>query len=91
MLSYETRRHKGLLEAKAILAGAVFVQEDQSLGFLQKVLAAQFAEHLFGIVRSSIGEPVALNRHSSQPQQVHRPQQNRLGEVDEKFQMYDIM
>merc|ERR1719191_1820858 len=31
------KEHKGLLEAKAILAGAVFVQEDQSLGFLQKV------------------------------------------------------
>merc|ERR1719460_2758746 len=31
------KEHKCLLEAKAILAGAVFVQEDQSLGFLQKV------------------------------------------------------
>ena len=41
MLSYETRRHKGLLEAKAILAGAVFVQEDQTMGFLQKVFADQ--------------------------------------------------
>ena len=65
MPSYETRRHKGLLEAKAILAGAVFVQEDQSLGFLQKVLAAQLAEHLFGIVRSSIGEPLAASLYPS--------------------------
>merc|ERR1719389_1123422 len=31
------KEEKGLMEAKAILAGAVFVQEDQSLGFLQKV------------------------------------------------------
>merc|ERR1719271_502193 len=31
------KEHKGLLEAKAILAGAVFVQEDQTMGFLQKV------------------------------------------------------
>merc|ERR550537_1087957 len=31
------KEKKGLMEAKAILAGAVFVQEDQSLGFLQKV------------------------------------------------------
>merc|ERR550537_130628 len=31
------KEEKGLMEAKAILAGAVFVQEDQGLGFLQKV------------------------------------------------------
>merc|ERR1719263_1535352 len=31
------KEEKGLMEAKAILAGAVFVQEDQNLGFLQKV------------------------------------------------------
>merc|ERR1719263_1895617 len=31
------KEEKGLMEAKAILAGAVFVQEDQTLGFLQKV------------------------------------------------------
>merc|ERR1719460_1140721 len=32
------KEEKGLMEAKAILAGAVFMQEDQSLGFLQKGL-----------------------------------------------------
>jgi hypothetical protein len=32
-----TKEKEGLMEGKAILAGAVFVQEDQSLGFLQKV------------------------------------------------------
>merc|ERR550537_1327621 len=31
------KEEKGLMEAKAILAGAVFVQEDQNIGFLQKV------------------------------------------------------
>merc|ERR1719387_3496507 len=31
----------GLMEAKSILAGAVFVQEDQNIGFLQKVHRAQ--------------------------------------------------
>jgi hypothetical protein len=31
------KEEKGLMEAKSILAGAVFVQEDQNLGFLQKV------------------------------------------------------
>jgi hypothetical protein len=31
------KEEKGLMEAKSILAGAVFVQEDQTLGFLQKV------------------------------------------------------
>jgi hypothetical protein len=31
------KEEEGLMEAKSILAGAVFVQEDQKLGFLQKV------------------------------------------------------
>merc|ERR1719191_761961 len=31
------KEKKGIMEGKAILAGAVFVQEDQNLGFLQKV------------------------------------------------------
>merc|ERR1719388_583294 len=31
------KEKKGLMEAKAILAGAVFIQEDQTMGFLQKV------------------------------------------------------
>merc|ERR1719171_2536206 len=31
------KEEDGLMEAKSILAGAVFVQEDQKLGFLQKV------------------------------------------------------
>merc|ERR1719160_2120867 len=31
------KEEKGLMEAKAILAGAVFVQEDQTMGFLHKV------------------------------------------------------
>ena len=65
MLSYETRRHKGLLEAKAILAGAVFVQEDQTMGFLQKVFADKLAANLFGIVQSSPGEPLAASLHPS--------------------------
>merc|ERR1719191_1073343 len=32
-----SKEKKGIMEGKAILAGAVFVQEDQKLGFLQKV------------------------------------------------------
>merc|ERR1719263_2094640 len=31
------KEEEGLMEAKSILAGAVFVQEDQNVGFLQKV------------------------------------------------------
>jgi len=31
------KEKKGIMEGKAILAGAVFVQEDEKLGFLQKV------------------------------------------------------
>ena len=65
MPSYETRRHKGLLEAKAILAGAVFVQEDQTMGFLQKVFADQLAANLFGIVQSSPGERLAASLYPS--------------------------
>jgi len=32
-----SKEKKGIMEGKAILAGAVFVQEDEKLGFLQKV------------------------------------------------------